>query len=84
MCSGCAGRKGTEANRTEQTFGMFRECVDTGEPFYCHESVARPDPEEGAFRDVEGMRYSMKPENQWRLCRAWMTSQIGRASKSEG
>jgi hypothetical protein len=71
MCSGCAGRKGTEANRTPETVSALRECIETREPFYCHESVAKPDPDGTAF-DNAGNPYKRLPENHYRLCRAWM------------
>lgn len=75
LCGGCAGRKGTEARANAQTMQDFEECVKTGEPFYCHESIATPDPN-GAMQDKHGNKYTMKPQSQWRLCRAWMRATI--------
>lgn len=70
MCGGCAGRKGTEANETEGTVETLAECIKTGEPFYCHESVAVLDPN-GLAQDARGNRYRRLPQDRWRLCRAW-------------
>ena len=73
MCESCAGRKGTEANRDPATAGALAGCIDSGEPFYCHESTAVPDPE-GLSSDRHGNRYRALPFSRWRLCRAWMNA----------
>lgn len=74
MCGSCAGRKGTEANEAEKTVADLKECVRSGEPFYCHESVAVLDPK-GTAVDRHGNRYRHLPFERWRLCRAWMNAQ---------
>lgn len=73
MCDSCAGRRGTDANRSPETIAMLAECIASGEPFYCHESCAVPDPE-GFQVDRHGKRYRYLPFNRWRLCRAWMNA----------
>lgn len=73
MCSSCAGRKGTEANVSRETMETLDECIRTGEPFYCHESVAVADPD-GEVKDSQGKRYRRLPFERWRLCRAWMAA----------
>lgn len=73
MCATCAGRKGTEANLSEETMATLAECIKSGEPFFCHESVAVRDPE-GLSADKHGNRYRRLPECRWRLCRSWMTA----------
>jgi hypothetical protein len=73
MCKGCAGRQGTDANQSAETMNTFRDCIKTGEPFYCHESTAVEDPE-GSAVDKHGTRFRCLPENRWRLCRAWMNA----------
>lgn len=75
MCGSCAGRKGTEANGTEQTRRDLAECIRTGEPFFCHESVAERDPE-GGLVDRFGNYYRPLPKGRWRLCRAWMNARV--------
>ena len=70
MCRSCAGRKGTEANASAKTMAMLAGCIETGEPFYCHESTAVLDPQGDAV-DRHGSRYRVLPHNRWRLCRAW-------------
>lgn len=74
MCGSCAGRKGTEANETPQTIADLKECVSTGEPFFCHESTAVLDLF-GSAVDRRGNRYRQLPFERWRLCRAWMNAQ---------
>lgn len=74
MCASCAGRKGTEANQSSETMATLAECIKSGSPFYCHESVAPRDPN-GLARDKHGKRYRELPFNRWRLCRAWMNAQ---------
>lgn len=40
MCSGCAFRAGTRANRTDDTILQITgECMVSGEPFYCHDGL---------------------------------------------
>ena len=73
MCGSCAGRRGTEANQSDETMESLAECIRKGEPFYCHESVAVPDPN-GLSEDRHGNRYRRLPKNRWRLCRAWMNA----------
>lgn len=73
MCKSCAGRKGTEANVTPGTVAMLTDCIETGEPFYCHESTAELDPN-GTAIDSHGNRYRRLPFKRWRLCRAWMNA----------
>ena len=73
MCESCAGRKGTEANSTPETIAALTECIDTGEPFYCHESTAELDPN-GSASDRHGNVYRWLPFERWRLCRAWMNA----------
>jgi hypothetical protein len=75
-CAGCACRPGTEANRTAQTRADLAEALQTGEPFYCHESVARADPN-GAYHDRRGKKYSWVPESQWRICRGFIARMRG-------
>lgn len=70
MCGSCAGRKGTEANASPETMAELTGCIETGEPFYCHESTAVPDPN-GIARDAHGTRYRPLPFERWRLCRAY-------------
>lgn len=36
-CSGCAFRKGTEANKADHTTTLVRLCVEGMRPFLCHE-----------------------------------------------
>jgi hypothetical protein len=36
-CATCAFREGTQANLSELTQIKIRRCMDTAEPFYCHE-----------------------------------------------
>ncbi|MBI1202592.1 MAG: hypothetical protein GC182_08790 [Rhodopseudomonas sp.] len=74
MCGSCAGRKGTEANCSPETMATLRECIESGEPFYCHDSVAVLDPI-GGTTDRHGNRYRTLPFERWRLCRAWMNAQ---------
>lgn len=74
MCGSCAGRKGTEANRTPGTTETLADCIKSGEPFYCHESTAVLDPH-GTALDQHGNRYRRLPFERWRLCRAWMNAQ---------
>ena len=69
MCGSCAGRKGTEANQSDETMADLAECIRTGEPF-CHESTVVPDPD-GMHADRHGTRYRKLPEHRWRLCRAF-------------
>jgi hypothetical protein len=73
MCGSCAGRKGTEANACAETMADLAGCIESGEPFYCHESVAVRDPD-GAAADRHGNVYRVLPECRWRLCRAWMNA----------
>lgn len=73
MCGSCAGRKDTEANTSPETMAALADCIKTGEPFYCHESVAVLDPN-GTAVDVHGNRYRRLPFERWRLCRAWMNA----------
>lgn len=73
MCETCAGRKGTEANRSPETMATLRECIQNGEPFYCHESTAERDPN-GTATDRHGNVYRRLPFNRWRLCRAYMNA----------
>lgn len=73
MCGSCAGRKGTEANESAETMATLAECIESGEPFFCHESVAVPDPD-GLFLDRHGNKFRKLPCERWRLCRAWMTA----------
>lgn len=70
MCGSCAGRKGTEANLSPGTMDVLAGCIQTGEPFYCHESVAVLDPD-GTAVDNQGNRYRRLPFARWRLCRAF-------------
>ena len=77
MCGSCAGRVGTEANASAETMATLQECIKTGEPFYCHESVAVKD-RDGWFVDKDGTQYRYLPEARWRLCRAWMTARAQR------
>ena len=79
MCASCAGRKGTDANGTPTTMAMLAECIETGEPFFCHESTAVLDPN-GHAVGRHGERYRVLPENRWRACRAWMNARIERSS----
>lgn len=37
LCAGCAFRAGTDANTYSPTKIKARLCLETGEPFYCHE-----------------------------------------------
>lgn len=70
-CATCAIRPGTLASRTLETVALFRECVETGEPFFCHESCERGFiPEEMAIGYV----------NPKRLCRGWVAA-INRKGK---
>jgi len=73
MCKSCAGRVGTDANQSPETMATLRECIDSGEPFYCHESAAVRD-RDGWWSDRHGKKYRKLPEERWRLCRAWMTA----------
>lgn len=73
MCEGCACRKGTFASSHEETQATFRECVRTGEPFYCHESTAVRD-DEGFMKDRAGNHYHLLPESSYRLCRGWIAA----------
>ena len=73
MCGSCAGRPHTEASESAETVATLQECIATGEPFYCHESVAVPDPN-GAAIDRHGKTWRWLPESRWRLCRAWMNA----------
>ena len=73
MCGSCAGRKGTEANSQPETMQTLAECIASGEPFYCHESTAVPDPN-GLHADRHGKTYRVLPFERWRLCRAWMAA----------
>lgn len=77
MCGGCAGRKGSEANSTPATVEMLQKCIDSGEPFYCHESAAVLDPRGTAY-DKHGVSWRILPQSRWRLCRAWMTARDAR------
>ena len=70
MCDGCAGRAGTEAHQTVETQKALADCISTGKPFYCHESIAIRDPN-GWLQDKAGDTYAALPESRWRLCRAW-------------
>ena len=72
-CKSCACRRGTEASQSAETLAAFAECVRTGEPFYCHESVAVRDPA-GLSADRHGNRYRRLPESVWRVCRGWVTA----------
>jgi hypothetical protein len=73
MCGSCAGRRGTDANASTDTVKTLAECIASGEPFYCHESVAVLDPN-GTAIDKDGNRYRKLPFERWRLCRAWMNA----------
>jgi hypothetical protein len=73
MCCSCAGRKGTEANGSPETMATLAECIQTGEPFFCHESVAVRDAD-GIATDQHGNKYRSLPFERWRLCRAWMNA----------
>ncbi len=73
MCGSCAGRKGTDANGMSETMATLAECIESGEPFYCHESTAASD-SEGLHTDRHGARYRKLPFERWRLCRAWMNA----------
>lgn len=70
-CQGCAARVGSEASQDCVTMEMFRGCVESGEPFWCHESTAVPDPE-GLATDRHGKRWRRLPDARWRLCRGWI------------
>lgn len=59
LCQGCVARKGTEASQTTETVTAFRECVKSGEPFFCHESNV------GYPTHYAGCR---------RLCRGWVNA----------
>jgi hypothetical protein len=72
-CTGCAGIPGTEAAEHPVTSQMLADCITAGEVFYCHESVADPDPNGWAV-DKYGNRYMRKPESQWRVCRYWQNA----------
>jgi hypothetical protein len=74
MCESCAGRKSTDANSTLETVEALTECIKTGEPFFCHESMAVIDPIGGHATDRHGKLYRVLPESRWRLCRAWMNA----------
>lgn len=81
MCESCAGRKGTEANVAPGAVKTLAECIASGEPFYCHESVAVRDPE-GLSTDRHGNRYRRLPFERWRLCRAW-TNAVKETNREE-
>jgi hypothetical protein len=69
-CKSCAIRPGTDANLSPETMATLKECIASGEPFYCHESVAVRD-EDGHALDRHGNRYRRLPQSRWRLCRGW-------------
>lgn len=40
MCGGCAFRRGTRANRTDDTiYQILTTCIPKSERFYCHEGI---------------------------------------------
>ena len=71
LCAGCACRAGTEAHGSAETLKAFAECVASGEPFWCHESVAVRD-KTGWLTDKAQKRYRPIPERQWKLCQGWL------------
>lgn len=82
MCGSCAGVPRTEAACSPETVATLRECIRTGEPFYCHESVAVRDPN-GTATDRHGNVYRHIPFARWRLCRAWMTARARLSSMGD-